>query len=273
MTPTVAEHAPAVAESVVRSADGTRIGLCRLGRGPSLVLVHGSLSTHSDWMRVARLLSGRYTCFVMDRRGRPQTGPGVSTYSIQREAEDIAAVLADAGPRAFLAGHSFGAICAMETALIHPVPRLILYEPPLPAGGPIAGEYLAPYASAIAHRDIDAALEIGLSRFTRLSPTAIEKMRSSQAWPRLRALAPSWTRELAAMDALPSSVEHYAALTCPTLLLRGSLSPEHPMQDASRALAAVLPWVQVEAIMGQAHMALRDDPQGVARLIGDFLES
>jgi pimeloyl-ACP methyl ester carboxylesterase len=161
----------------------------------------------------------------------------------------------------------------MEAALIHPVPKLILYEPPLPAGGPIAGEYLAPYASAIGRRDLDAALEIGLSRFTRLSSTAIAEMRGSRAWPCLRALAPSWTRELAAMDALPSSVEHYAALACPTLLLRGSLSPEHPMQDASRALAAVLPGVQVEALVGQAHMALRDDPQAVARFIGDYLDS
>jgi pimeloyl-ACP methyl ester carboxylesterase len=96
-------------------------------------------------------------------------------------------------------------------------------------------------------------------------------MRASKAWPRLRTLASTWTRELRAIDSLPSSLRHYAALTCPILLLRGSLSPEHPLQDASRALAEVLRDVPVETLMGRGHMALRDDPQTVALLIGDFL--
>jgi pimeloyl-ACP methyl ester carboxylesterase len=267
-----AEHPPAaVAENSVRSTDGTRISFRRLGNGPALVLVHGSISTHTDWMGVAKLLCDRHTCFVMDRRGHARSAAGASPYSIEREAEDIAAVLAVAGPGAFLAAHPFGAICAMEAALRHPVPRLALYEPPLPAGGLIAGEYLAPYAAAIARGDLDTALEIGLSKFTRLSAPVIAAMRASKAWPRLRTLASTWTRELGAIDSLPSSLRHYAALTCPILLLRGSLSPEHPLQDASRALAEVLPNARVETLMGSGHMALRDDPQAVALLIGDFL--
>jgi pimeloyl-ACP methyl ester carboxylesterase len=256
----------------VRSADGTRISFRRLGSGPALVLVHGSVSTHTDWMRVAKLLAGRFTCFVMDRRSHAHSGPGVSDYSIEREYEDICAVLAAAGPGAILAGHSFGAICAMGAALLHPVPRLVLYEPPLPVGGPIAGEHLAPYIRAIAEGDVDTALAIGLSKFTRLDDAAILAMRVSRAWPRLRILAPSWINELKAMDSRPVSVEHYSALTCPTLLLRGSASPEHPMQDASRELTQTLPNVCVETLTGQGHMALRDAPQMVARLIGNFLD-
>ena len=266
------ETAPAaIAEGSVRSADGTRINFRRLGSGPALVLVHGSVSTHTDWMRVAKLLSARFTCFAMDRRRHAHSGPGVSAYSIEREYEDICAVLAAAGPSAVLAGHSFGAICAMGAALLHPVPRLVLYEPPLPVGGPIAGEHLASYVRAISEGDSDTALAIGLSKFTRLSDEAILAMRVSRAWPRLRLLAPSWTHELEAMDSRPASLEHYRALTCPTLLLRGSVSPEHPMQDASRALAQALPTVRVETLVGQGHMALRDAPQTVARLIANFL--
>lgn len=257
----------------MRSADGTRIGFRRLGNGPALVMVHGSVSTHTDWMRVARLLSGRFTCYAMDRRGRARSGDGASAYSIEREYEDVCAVLRAAGPGTMLAGHSFGAICAMGAALLHPVSRLVLYEPPLPVGGQIAGENLAPYARAISEGNLDTALEIGLSKFTRLSAPATGDLRASKAWPHLRALAPSWIRELEAMDSRPASLENYRALTCPTLLLQGSLSPEHPMQDATRALAEVLPRVHVETIVGHGHMALRDAPQTVARIITSFLSA
>ena len=102
---------------------------------------------------------------------------------------------------------------------------------------------------------------------------AIADLRASKAWPHLRTLAPSWTRELEAMDSQPASLENYRALTCPTLLLRGSLSPEHPMQDATSALAWVLPNVRVGTITGQGHMALRGAPQMVARLMTGFLSA
>jgi pimeloyl-ACP methyl ester carboxylesterase len=126
------------------------------------------------------------------------------------------------------------------------------------------------YARAIADGDPDRALEIGLSKFTRLSAAAIAAMRSSPAWLHLRTLAASWVRELE-VDDLPASLQHYGAIACPTLMLLGSLSPEHPLQNASRALAQALPNVRVETLMGQGHMALRDAPGTVARLIADFL--
>jgi pimeloyl-ACP methyl ester carboxylesterase len=256
------EHAqPLIIEGSALSADGTRIAWRRLGAGPALLFVHGSVSTHTDWMRVAKLLAPRYTCYTIDRRGRAHSGTGRLPYSLDREYEDIEAVLnhietAQAGPLAALIGHSYGAICALGAALRHPVSRLVVYEPPFNYGGPIAGEFLEPYRNAIAKGDLDTALEIGLSRFTRLPAQAIAAMRSSKAWPRLRTQAPGWIRELEAMDALDPTVDRYAALDCPVLMLVGSLSPEHPMRDASE---------------GQAHMAMRNVPEQVARLIESFL--
>jgi pimeloyl-ACP methyl ester carboxylesterase len=145
------EHSqPVIIEGSVVSADGTRIAYRRLGTGPVLVFVHGSVSTHTDWMRVAKLLAPHYTCYTIDRRGRAHSGPGHSSYSLEREYEDIAAVIAQTGPVAALIGHSYGAICTLGAALRNPVPRLVVYEPPLPTGGPIAGEFLEPYKRAIA---------------------------------------------------------------------------------------------------------------------------
>jgi pimeloyl-ACP methyl ester carboxylesterase len=277
MTTTLLEHAPAVAEGSVYSADGTRIAFRRLGSGPAVVFVHGSVST--DWMPVARLLASRFTCFAMDRRGRAKSGEGVGPYSIEREYEDIAAVLAAAetafgtasGTRPALVGHSYGAICALGAAMRQPVPRLVLYEPPFPVGGLIAGQNLPPYAKAIAEGDLDKALDLGLAAFPRMPAAAILTLRSSRAWPHLRTLAKSWIRELEAMDAQSPDLASYSALSCPTLLLVGSLSPEHPMLDAARALATVLPVVRVETLTGQGHGAMRGAPEMVARLIREFL--
>jgi pimeloyl-ACP methyl ester carboxylesterase len=272
MTTSLLEHMPAaVAEGSARSADGTHIGFRKLGKGSAIVFVHGSVSTHTDWMPVARLLARRFTCFAMDRRGRAKSGVGVAAYSIEREYEDIAAVLDAAGPGAMLAAHSYGAVCALGLAMRRPVPRLVLYEPPLPVGGLIAGEYLRPYASAIAEGDLDKALELGLAVFPRMPQADIEALRTSKAWPRLRVLAKSWIRELEAMDAVSPDVEQYRALSCPSMLLMGSLSPEHPMLDASRALASALPCVRMEWLPGQGHGAMRGAPETVARLIGEFL--
>jgi len=267
------EHLPAaIAEGAVRSADGTRIGYRRLGSGPAIVMVHGSVSTHTDWMPAARLLSNRFTCYAMDRRGRRGSGFGHEPYSIEREYEDICAVLDAAGPGAVLAGHSYGAICAMGAALIRPVPKLILFEPPLAVGGPVAGAPLADYARAIAATELELAMEIGLTEFTKLRPPAIDAIRTSKGWPRLCHLAPTWTRELEAMNE-QESVEPYRALRCPVLLLVGAISPDHPYHDSARALTQVLPDVRVESLPGQDHLGLRADPPTVARLIARFLSS
>jgi pimeloyl-ACP methyl ester carboxylesterase len=276
MTATDLEHpSAAVVEGSVRSADGTRIAFRRLGSGPAIVLVHGSVSTHTDWMPVARLLASRFACFAMDRRGRARSGEGVGPYSIERECEDIAAVLAAArietGSEAALVGHSYGAICALAAAMRYPVPRLVIYEPPLPAGGLIAGENLAPYARLVADGELSKAMEMGLVAFPRMPAAEIAALRASKGWPRLCAMARSWIRELEVMDAQSADVEHYRQLSCPSMLLMGEVSPEHPMLDAARALARVLPGVRVERLAGQGHGAMRAAPEMVARLIGEFL--
>ena len=75
------------------------------------------------------------------------------------------------------------------------------------------------------------------------------------------------------MDALGSNLDRYAALTCPVLMLVGRFSAEHPLRDASRALAKVLPNARVETLEDQGHVAMRNVPELVARLIEDFLAS
>jgi pimeloyl-ACP methyl ester carboxylesterase len=258
-------------QEYVRSKDGTRIGFKRIGQGSPLVFVHGSLSKGTDWIGVASCLSSQFACLMMDRRGHGRSEPGASAYSIGREYEDVVAVLAAAGPGASLVGHSFGAICALGAAMRASVRRLVLYEPPLPIGGLIAGENLAPYCHAVADGRLDDALEIGLKKFVRLPGERVHAMRSSSGWSKLASLAPTWPRELKAMDALAGDVDAYAALACPTLLLLGTESAEHPFRHATSALSQTLPNVRTASLIGQSHMAMRSAQNLLAQQISGFV--
>lgn len=260
-----------VVQHSVRSKDGTNIRFSRFGSGPAVVFVHGSLSVGTDWQGVTQSLARDFTCILMDRRGHGRSDAGCGPYGIDREYEDVTAVLSVAGPNASLVGHSYGAICALGAAMRVPVRRLVLYEPPLPIGGLIAGEHLEPYRRAVKDGRLDDALEIGLTEFVRLPAKTVDAMRSSSGWSRLAAQVASWPRELEAMDELEQNVDPYVALTCPTLLLLGSKSPEHPFRHATAALLETLPDVTVESLPGQSHMAMRSAQNLLAQQISQFL--
>ena len=125
-----------VAEDLVkvRSKDGTLIACWRGGRGPPLVLVHGSAADHKRWRPVLPALRENYTVYTVDRRGRGDSGDS-ETYAIEREFVDVASVVDSLGEPANLLGHSYGALCSLEAGLLTKnVRRLILYEPPIPVG-------------------------------------------------------------------------------------------------------------------------------------------
>lgn len=260
-----------VVEKVATSADGTRIGYVTIGSGPAVVVVHGSISTCLDWFDVAKHLASRFRCFLMDRRGRGRSEVGAEPYSIEREYEDVCAVLGAAGPGASLVGHSFGAICALGASLKAPVRRLALYEPPLPVGGPVAGDYINDYRWAVEAKQYDEALSVGLLNVVRLPSPVVNAMRSTPTWNAMLKVVPSWVREMEAVDALPAEVDRYAAIRCPVQLLVGTRSAEHPLQDTSRALAHVLPDARIASLDGQGHMATRTAPGLLAERLTAFL--
>ena len=252
------------------SKDGTQIGFFRLGSGPALVIVHGSLSNGESWREVASLLAGSFTCYVIDRRGRGRSGDAPH-YAIEREYEDIQGALTMSGEGANLLGHSFGAVCALGAALRTPVPRLILYEPPLPVGGPVAGPYLVDYQNAIDDGDFDRALEIGYTRFAAIPVSRIPSMRTTPDWAQAKALAPTWTREIEEIEKLGPSLDRYRTLSAPTLLLLGSESAPHPLKDTTEALSRTLAQARVSELSGQGHIANLRTPGLVAGRVRAFL--
>lgn len=256
-------------EGAVRSADGTSIGYVRIGSGPAVVIVHGSLATGEQWLPAARALAERFTCFVMDRRGRGRSADSAE-HSLSKECEDIGAVLAAAGPGAALLGHSYGGICALETACRVSVPRLVLYEPPLPVHAPVVGPALQAFRAALARREPEEALAIGLRSFVRVRAAQLAALRSSSRWREMVALTPVWLRELEAMAALEVGVTRFKAMRSPTLLLVGPETEAHHM-EASRALAETLPDARLVELPGQGHFAHVMASADVAAALGAFL--
>jgi pimeloyl-ACP methyl ester carboxylesterase len=254
----------------VASADGTEIGYRRLGKGRGLVIVHGSINTSEDWLPAADVLASDFTVLVMDRRGRGLSADAAE-YTLQTEADDIRAVLNEAGEGAALLGHSYGAICALEAVRTGAVVTdLVLYEPPLPVDGPVAGSELAAYATAIAAGDPDKALRIASKHFLRISAEETEGMAASPLWEGMKALAPTWTRELREIDLCAPRIAEYDQLDERTLLLLGSVSPSH-LTAATHHLEEHLPQAGLKILPGQSHFAHVMDPAGTAAVISAFL--
>jgi pimeloyl-ACP methyl ester carboxylesterase len=253
-----------------RSKDGTTIGFVRVGAGPAVVIVHEALATGTSWRKVAEILSRTFTCYVLDRRGRGASGDA-SCYSIEREYEDVESALEMTGEKASLIGHSFGAVCALGAALRIPVNKLVLYEPPLPVGGSVAGSYLSDYRAAIAAGDPDKALEIGFTHFASVPPAKVRAMHGTPAWAEARALAHTWSREVEAIERHGPNLERYRSLDVPTLLLLGTQSAAHPLKDTSEALTRTLPDVRLVELQGQGHLANLKASGLVAEHIRQFL--
>ncbi|MFT4043445.1 MAG: alpha/beta hydrolase [Gordonia sp. (in: high G+C Gram-positive bacteria)] len=258
------------------SADGTVLGYHRFGAGDPIVLVHGAISTADAWLPVAQALAADHTVYAHDRRGRGASGDA-ERYDLGTEADDIEAILAvaraDTGAEPALLGHSYGAIATLEAARRGAaISSLVLYEPPLPVDGPTAGVHLVDYAAAVEADDRDGAMRIATKHFLRLSEEETEELAATPLWAQFRELVPTWTRELAAIDASAPQIPEYATLAVRTLLLTGSESPSN-LHRAIERLESTLPNVTRVDLVGHGHFANLLDPVGVAAHIHSFLSA
>ena len=116
--------------SYVTSADGTEIAYDRLGEGPPIVVIGGLFNTRETTRALAEELATALTAISFDRRGRGDSGDA-ATYSVQREVEDVAALIDEVGGGASVYGHSSGAGLALQAAAAGlPITRLVVHEPP-----------------------------------------------------------------------------------------------------------------------------------------------
>jgi pimeloyl-ACP methyl ester carboxylesterase len=257
----------------VRLSDGTPIAFYRSGSGPPLVLVAGAGAANPLAWPVVPALEGRFRVYAVDRRGHGQSGDGPN-YMLEREFEDIAAVVDSIGEPVHLLRHSFGALCALEGALrTQKVRKLVLYEG---VSGPRSGEALYPLGF---FERLEALLESGdregllIAHYTEnagITPAEMEGFKASPAWPERVAIAHTVPRELRADAGYRLDPGRFKDLRTPTLLLLGGDSPD-VMKEGTTALQAALPNSKIAVLPGQEHIAMYSAPELFLEAVLGFL--
>lgn len=250
----------------VTSNDGTPIAYQRAGSGPPIVLVHGTLGVSKRWP-IIPLLVERFTVYAMDRRGRGGSGDSPD-YSLEREAEDIAALASAIGGGVSVLGHSFGALCALEAALLIPRLRhLILYEPALSGASP---EAIVRLEALLDTGDREAVVLALFREIVEMPPDEIEYLRASPNFPAMVVAAHTVSRELRAEERYRFDPARFERLTVPTLLLLGGDSPPS-LKKPTETLHAAIPNSRIVVLPGQQHIAHYTAPDLIAREIELFL--
>ena len=243
----------------VMSKDGTKIVYDKSGQGPAVILVAGATMTRAAWSDLANLLAPHLTAYAYDRRGRGESGD-TQPYTLEREFEDIQALLDNAGGTAYVYGISSGASLSLEAAAVlgNKISKLAVYE--------------APYASSDAAREewqayrknLDAAIAAGRNGeavelfmgLVGVPKETVESMRQSPMRPQLEAIAPTLRYDAEAMGSDRSApLERAAKVTAKTLVMDGEASygPMPFMKETAIALAKAIPNAVHQTIAGQSH--------------------
>ncbi len=214
------------------SKDGTSIAFDRAGDGPALILVHPATSFRAfnpAMAELAQLLSSHFTVLNYDRRGRGESGD-TPPYAVERELEDLDALIAVAGGSAFVYGMSSGAILALEAANRGlAIEKLALYEPPFVVDDtrpPLPADYLARLGELISADRRGDAIEYFFTNVGLVPAEAVAQMRAQPMWPAFEAVAPTLAYDGAVvgdtMSGRPLPADRVAAVTVPTLVIVGS---------------------------------------------------
>lgn len=260
----------------VRSADGTRIGYDRLSDdGPLVVLVSGGLDDGAENVPLGDHLADTFAVVVYRRRGRGDSG-NTEPYALQREIEDLAAVIEAGGGRAHLFGASSGGALALEAAAAGlPVDRIAIHEVPYLIGEEMLAAWRAYTTDLTAALDVDDRDE-ALRLFMRLagsSPDDIAAAAASPFWPQLRELAPTLRYDAACLGDGPPP-KRLASVTHPVLLTTGVTIDPHsaglPIDffgAAADATAAILPHGRRATVELAGHVA---DPARIGPVLTAF---
>ena len=256
-------------ETVV-SSDGTRIAYWRSGSGTTLVLVHGTSANHTRWTSISPRFEEHFTVVALDRRGRGESGDG-GEYAIAREFEDVAAVVNALEAPVILFGHSYGAMCALETALqTDRLAGLILYEPPYVVDESLyAPGQLDRLDALLATGDREGMVSAFFTEVVGVPPEQMTIVRASPAWPGRVAAAHTIVRECRAEEAYRLPLDRLRHLSIPVLLLLGGDSPPF-FGKARHVLEEGLPNIRTVVMPGQQHMAMDTGPDLVVKAVLNF---
>lgn len=258
--------------SKVLSKDGTAIAFDKLGHGQPVILVDGALCSRAfgPLPNLAKLLAPHFTVFNYDRRGRNESGDK-APYAVQREVEDIEALIAEAGGSASVFGTSSGAALALAAAANRAnIKKLALYEPPFIAGRRV-GRSAPPDSEAQLRRLVDQGRRADAVKFFMVDMVGMPAiftyiMRILPVWPKLKAVAHTLPYDAAVLGDFSLPRERAASVAVPTLVMGGEKSPVE-LRGAVDAVAEAIPGAKVQMLKGQTHNV---DVKVLAPVLVDF---
>jgi pimeloyl-ACP methyl ester carboxylesterase len=251
----------------VTSKDGTLIAFDQVGDGPTLILVGGALQHRAfdeDTAHLATLLAPHFTVFHYDRRGRGDSGDTLP-YAVEREIEDLEALIEAGGGSAFVYGISSGAALAMEAALKlgERITKLVMYEAAYDANPTTRQEWVNYTRQLKELLDADRRGD-AVQLFLTLLGTSAEELQgfsSSPVWSLFEAVAPTLAYDAMILgEEADVPVEKARHVTVPTLLMAGGADSPYmqAMHETVKALENAIPHAQSHTLEGQNHFVAAD---------------
>jgi pimeloyl-ACP methyl ester carboxylesterase len=256
--------------STVTSKDGTTIAFDRIGAGPPLIIVVGAFNDRSTGAPLAEVLADDFTVINYDRRGRGASGD-TAPYAIEREVEDLDALIEEVGGEASVFGYSSGAALALKaTAAGSTITRLALYDMPpvVDDGRPRESvDHAARLTELVAGDRRGDAVEYFQSKLVGIPEGVVAQLRHAPFRPALEAVAHTlvYDATIVVDRWQPNDLE--ASITVPTLAIAaGAASPLLPA--AAQALAAAVPDARALTLDGQTHDI---DPMVLGPVLEEFI--
>jgi pimeloyl-ACP methyl ester carboxylesterase len=256
--------------NTVTTKDGTTIAFDRHGEGPPVVLVCGGSTDRMANAPLAAMLAPHFTVLNYDRRGRGDSGD-TPPYAVEREVEDVDALVAEAGGSAFLFGTSSGAALALEAAASGlPITKLALWEPPfiLDESARPPEDQVAQYDRMIAEGRRGDAVEYFMTKVVGMPPEFVAGARTEPWWPATEALAHTLAYDATIMGDYSLPTERAASVKAPTVVIAGGADMPW-MRETAKALADAFPHGQTRLLEGQGHNV---DPAVLAPALVEFFE-
>jgi pimeloyl-ACP methyl ester carboxylesterase len=256
----------------VTSKDGTTIAFERTGDGAPIVLVCGGSTARGSNVGLAAELAKDFRVYNYDRRGRGDSDDTLP-YAIEREIEDIEAVIDAAGGNAALYGSSSGAALALlaAAAIGDKITKLVLWEPPYildPNARPPADQ-VETYERLVAENRRGDAVEYFMAKVVGMPREFVAMSRSQPWWAGTEAIAHTLAYDARIMGDYSLPVDEAASVQVPTMVVTGSTSFPF-MRSTAAALAEALPNGEMRAIEGQGHDV---SPQALAPVMKAFLDA
>jgi pimeloyl-ACP methyl ester carboxylesterase len=242
------------------SSDGTTIAFDRLGNGPAVIVVGGQLADRALTRPTAEELAKHFTVFNYDRRGRGDSGD-TAPYAVEREIEDLGALIDEAGGRASVYGHSSGAALALHAAAGLPIAKLVMHEPPYNPDGDEDRQRdtrkKAENIKTLLAEDRSGDAVEYLWKSMGMLQEMVDEMRYTPRWAELEAMAPTMAYDSEVMGdvgrggTIPADLA--GRVRTETLVLVGGASPAW-MIDVGKQVADALPNGRLSILEGQEHV-------------------